>query len=140
MSIGARLREERQRLGLSQPALAENGGVLKQAQLNYEKDERVPDARYLAGVAAAGVDVLYVITGQRAGVSSLRDGEATLIEGYRALDARGKAGVMALISGMAPAGMNAQSNGGHVIQGSSNVVIGTTSPAPIRRRTKSMEK
>jgi hypothetical protein len=81
--------------------------------------------------------VTYLLTGQRVRIPppgpSLRDGEAELLEGYRALDARGRLGVKALIAGMAPAGMNAQSNGGHVIQGSSNVVIGN--PAPVRRRS-----
>ena len=66
-SIGERLREERKRLGLSQDALCQIGGVQRRAQVNYEADERQPDAAYLAAVAAAGVDVLYVLTGQRAG-------------------------------------------------------------------------
>jgi len=39
--------------------------VQKRAQINYEKDERQPDAAYLAAVAEAGADVLYVLTGQR---------------------------------------------------------------------------
>lgn len=60
-----RLRDERERLGLSQTAFAEVGGVQKRAQINYEKDERHPDAGYLAAVAAVGVDVLYILTGQR---------------------------------------------------------------------------
>ena len=64
-TIGERLREERDRLALSQPAFAEVGGVQKRAQINYEKNERYPDAAYLAAVAEAGVDVLYVLTGQR---------------------------------------------------------------------------
>lgn len=37
----------------------------KVAQINYEKGKRKPDAEYLAAIAAAGVDVLYVLTGQR---------------------------------------------------------------------------
>jgi transcriptional regulator with XRE-family HTH domain len=65
MSTGDRLREERERTGLNQVAFAALGGVKKLAQINYEKGERSPDADYLAGLAAAGVDVLYVITGQR---------------------------------------------------------------------------
>lgn len=65
MSIGERLREERSRLGLSQAELGEAGGVQKQAQLKYEKGDRQPDALYLEAVAAAGVDVLYVLTGER---------------------------------------------------------------------------
>lgn len=64
-TIGERLRQERDRLGLNQTAFAEVGGVQKRAQINYEKDERYPDAGYLAAIAAAGVDVLYVLTGQR---------------------------------------------------------------------------
>ncbi|UUC95622.1 MULTISPECIES: helix-turn-helix domain-containing protein [Comamonas] len=65
MGIGSRLREERERLGLNQEGFGQLGGVRKQAQLLYEKDERKPDSEYLAAVAAAGVDVLFVLTGQR---------------------------------------------------------------------------
>jgi len=65
MSFGARLREERQRLGLSQTVLGEAGGVLVQAQRLYEQDKRKPDIGYLSAIAASGVDVLYVITGRR---------------------------------------------------------------------------
>lgn len=64
-TVGERLREERDRLDLSQTAFAELGGVQKRAQINYEKDERHPDAGYLAAIAAANVDVLYVLTGKR---------------------------------------------------------------------------
>jgi len=63
-TFGDRLRLERERLGLSQEALGEIGGVKKLAQINYEKGKRHPDAEYLAAIAAAGVDVLYVLTGQ----------------------------------------------------------------------------
>lgn len=65
MTVGKRLLEERRRLGLSQEALGAAGGVAKGAQINYEKDARAPDTDYLQGVAAAGVDICYVITGQR---------------------------------------------------------------------------
>jgi len=64
-SIGERLREERTRLGMNQGDMAQRGGVQRTAQSNYERDDRVPDAAYLALVAAAGVDVLYVVTGER---------------------------------------------------------------------------
>lgn len=65
MNTGDRLREERERLGYSQSAFGEIGGVKKLAQINYEKGERNPDAVYLAKVAEYGVDVLYVLTGNR---------------------------------------------------------------------------
>lgn len=67
MNISARLREERERLGLSQPSIAAIGGVQKRAQINYESGERVPDANYLSAIAAAGADIRYVLTGQRDG-------------------------------------------------------------------------
>lgn len=67
-TLGERLREERERLGLSQVAFGELGGVKKVAQINYEKGNRSPDSEYLAAIAASGVDVLYVITGQRQSV------------------------------------------------------------------------
>lgn len=67
MSTGQRLREERERLGLNQVDFGAVGGVKKVAQINYEKGERQPDAAYLSAVAAAGVDVLYVLTGVRSG-------------------------------------------------------------------------
>ena len=65
MSIFLRLREERERLGFSQEAFGVLGGVQKRAQINYEKGERHPDSAYLAAIAAAGADVLYILTGQR---------------------------------------------------------------------------
>lgn len=64
-TIGERLREERDKLKLSQTEFGKIGGVQKRAQVNYEGDERLPDAGYLSAVAKAGVDVLYVLTGSR---------------------------------------------------------------------------
>lgn len=60
-----RLKEERLRLGLSQPAFGELVGVGKPAQIRYEKGERSPDSDYLQAAAAAGCDVLYLLTGRR---------------------------------------------------------------------------
>lgn len=66
-TIGKRLREEREQLGKSQTEFGTLGGVLKGAQINYEQDKRQPDAAYLAAIAAAGADVLYILTGARSG-------------------------------------------------------------------------
>ncbi|MGU9857074.1 helix-turn-helix domain-containing protein [Pseudomonas sp. LF245] len=65
MDIGARLKSERQRLGLTQASLGAAGGVEVNAQGRYEAGVRVPRADYLASIAKVGVDVLYVVTGQR---------------------------------------------------------------------------
>lgn len=83
-SIGNRLRKERERLALSQPAMAEMCGVTMRYQRNYEKDERLPDAGYLAAAMQAKVDVVYVLTGQRSpGVPSLTPEESALLDNFR---------------------------------------------------------
>lgn len=61
--IGSRLRQERERLGLSQRVFGEIGGVEANAQVKYERGGRAPRADYLSLVAQIGVDVLYVLTG-----------------------------------------------------------------------------
>lgn len=87
MGIGERLKEERERIGLSQTEFAAKAGASKNSQYNYEKGERSPDAAYLAAADEMGVDVLYVVTGQRTPKpsSSLNSDESDLIEHYRQL-------------------------------------------------------
>lgn len=64
-TIGARLREERTRLGLNQADFAALAGAKKGAQLKWEKDESSPTGTFLAEFAQSGVDVMYVLTGKR---------------------------------------------------------------------------
>lgn len=66
MPIGARLREERERLGLSQPKFAAIAGTTKQTLFSWETGKTAPDGFQMALFADAGVDVLYVLTGRRA--------------------------------------------------------------------------
>ena len=65
MGFGARLKEERKRLGLMQAEFAARVGSDMPKQSMYENDRRALRAAYLARAAAAGVDVLYVLTGRR---------------------------------------------------------------------------
>jgi transcriptional regulator with XRE-family HTH domain len=65
VTIGNRLKEERERLTLTQPSLALACGTTKKTQIEYEKDKSPPKAPYLAKAASFGVDVAYVITGIR---------------------------------------------------------------------------
>ncbi len=65
MTIGDRLREERDRLGMNQEDFGAAGGVKRKSQFNYEAGERLPDAGYLSAIAELGVDVRWVITGSR---------------------------------------------------------------------------
>lgn len=63
--FGARLEEERKKLRLNQADFAELGGMKPRAYWNYEQGKVAPDAEFLARLCENGVDVLYVITGQR---------------------------------------------------------------------------
>jgi transcriptional regulator with XRE-family HTH domain len=69
MSIGERLREERERLKLSQTAFGEIDGVGKNTVISWEKNHSSPTAVFLERAASRGVDTDYVITGNR-GISA----------------------------------------------------------------------
>jgi transcriptional regulator with XRE-family HTH domain len=64
-SIGSRLLEERERLGLSQGQICDLTGVSRKTQFSYEKSVRLPDAGYLSILATNNLDVLYIVTGKR---------------------------------------------------------------------------
>ena len=65
VSLGERLREERERLGMSQTQFGDLAQVTKKTQMLYEGDQRSPKADYLTAIASQGVDVQYVLTGNR---------------------------------------------------------------------------
>ncbi len=66
MNAGERLKEERERLSLTQKAIADAAGTTSRTQISYEGNGSPPKSSYLAKVALLGVDVGYVITGIRA--------------------------------------------------------------------------
>lgn len=103
--IGNRLREERKRLALNQTEMATYGGVQLSAQSNYEKGERSPSAEYLAGIAAIGADVLYIITGVRTPKAndSLSQDEVRLVKNYNQVGKEDKAAAQQLLSTLAEA-------------------------------------
>jgi phage repressor protein C with HTH and peptisase S24 domain/DNA-binding XRE family transcriptional regulator len=84
-TIGNRLREERVRLGFNQEQFAELSGVLKRAQIHYEKNERHPNAAYLAQAAAIGADALYILSGQRQSSVIANADEVRLLDRFRSL-------------------------------------------------------
>lgn len=71
VDIGNRLKEERERMGLSQTDFAAIGKSGRKSQFNYETGDRVPDGAYLSAIAAAGADVLYILTGVRSGAAPM---------------------------------------------------------------------
>lgn len=89
-SIGQRLREERERLGYSQEAFAALASASRPTQFNYESGKRAPDSIYLSAIAAAGADVLYILTGSRSGAPALNPRQRALLDNYDNTSEEGK--------------------------------------------------
>ena len=109
ISIGERLKEEREVLGKTQgdfaliAEAADVPGATRQSQAKYEKGLAAPGAAYLSAVASAGVDVRYVLTGERelAPVYKLAADEQLMLQYYReASPAVRKAALGALVGAM----------------------------------------
>lgn len=60
-----RMKEERERLGLTQREVANAFGVNKGTVYSYERADRTPPGAHLTAMAELGADVLYIVTGQR---------------------------------------------------------------------------
>lgn len=83
-SIGERLKEERERLGLTIPEFAEAAGSKKNTVIDWQKDVSSPPAIKLSALTSIGVDVMYVLTGQRTNIEySLNRKEEALLDNYR---------------------------------------------------------
>ncbi len=91
--FGDRIKSERLRLNFQQLAFAEACEVSRGALLKWEKNEASPNAQALALMSKLGVDVLYVVTGQRAPVSeaNLAPAERDLLQASRDSGVKGRA-------------------------------------------------
>lgn len=80
-----RLREERVRLGLSQEDLAQMGGKGRNTVGAWERGEQSPNAEFLIAAVAAGMDAIYLLTGQRGSVSTdkMTPDEQSLLASWR---------------------------------------------------------
>lgn len=65
-TLGGRLREERLRLEFGQEAFAQIAGATRQTQVNWEKGVGSPNAEAIAAWAQHGLDITYLVTGERA--------------------------------------------------------------------------
>lgn len=139
INIGARLREEREALGKSQSeiaaiaAAADVPGTTRQSQARYEKGLQMPSAAYLAAIATAGIDVLYILTGHnkeganqsnRATPPDLPPDEQLLLDSYRGLNAAKKKQLLASLLTGDVAKKPAKSGGDVVVTGSGNRIAG----------------
>jgi transcriptional regulator with XRE-family HTH domain len=98
-SIGEILKEERARLGMNQDEFSAVGGLKRRALTLYEQNVRSPDAAYLRALAAIGVDVQYILTGEQA-ASALTQPEKDLLIKCRNLSHRDQICVLALVDAM----------------------------------------
>ena len=92
--MNERIKEERKRLGMSQKVCALYGGVDGRTQRKYEQGESPPDVDYLGKLHkfAPGIDVLYILTGQRQAQTgvTLTPRQAALLDNYEHTSEEGK--------------------------------------------------
>ena len=100
MGFGSRLAEERKRLGLKQAEFASLVGTDVPKQSLYENDRRELRADYLARLAGAQVDVVYVLTGQRTEGDWLGRGASELLSAYLALPRELQEVLLRFVSGL----------------------------------------
>lgn len=65
-NVGERLKQERERLDLTQRQVSELAGITQTTHSRYENGERVPTLEAVFGFHQLGFDVVYLLTGERA--------------------------------------------------------------------------
>lgn len=107
---GERLRSERERLGLTQQAMADTAGVRREMWSKYERGVAVPGGDVFEALAGLRVDLMFVLTGDYqsvaqakavAGISNsptsanLPPDEQLLLEAYRSMAAPARKALLA---------------------------------------------
>lgn len=108
MHSGERIKEERERLGFNQADFAALAEATRKTLFNWESGSASPNAAVLAAWERHGLDVLYVVTGERLSAQPAVDAaEQVLLDSYRRCKPEAKAHLIqtaALLSaGIAPA-------------------------------------
>ena len=100
-TIGARLKDERKRLGLKQEDFAVVAGVTRRPYAEWESGNTSPTAVQLAAMAAAGADVRYIVTGERDGTppETLTGDERELLALFRRASLSVKAAAIGALQG-----------------------------------------
>ncbi|HHQ4177262.1 TPA: helix-turn-helix domain-containing protein [Pseudomonas aeruginosa] len=127
LSIGRRIKEERERLGYTQGDFAELVNASRKSQMRWEQEGGPsPDAEALAIWSSEGVDVPYVLTGVRSSRGTnqhLPADEQVLLEAYRGLTAsKRKELLAALLTGQS--GKKLAKSGSVTVLGSGNRTAG----------------
>lgn len=98
---GERIRQERSRLGLSQSEFATLINKQKMAVFRYEKGERVMGQDDLEALHTAGVDVYYLITGERTQPDLLSDEAKELLKLWDTVEPSQRETLMTLVRNFA---------------------------------------
>lgn len=103
VEMGRRLGDERVRLRLSQPEFAELGGAKMRTLQDWERGVAAANSEFLAEVARHGVDVFYVLTGQRLppAVGAISAEDAALLDNYHHADEADQAAARRILSSLA---------------------------------------
>lgn len=117
----SRLRELREARSLSQEGFAALCGASKNTQNNYETGKRKPTYDYLEALAAAGVDVIYLLTGRR-DPKLLNDQQKRLLSLFEDLNADARQVLIGLLEAVKT---------GRVAKGESDTVRQRPGGAPI---------
>lgn len=65
MNIGARIKEERERINLTQQQFADHLGIGKRTVWEWEKGSTYPNAIHLANLDEIGINTHYIVTGRK---------------------------------------------------------------------------
>lgn len=100
--VGNRLREERERLALSQTEFGALVGVSRGTQKNYELGTAIGalDLKYVMSLEANGVDATYVLTGRRSLGEGLAVDEAKIVDQYRSITEQDKRAIRRFLKAM----------------------------------------
>lgn len=131
--LAERMKAERMRLGLTHDELAEKAGISRSTVFNYENGSRVPDALLLQRLAQLGMDVGYLVLGQRTQASELSCDAQQLLDRYELVPPRLKT----VIDGVAQLAAAAFGAGAaHTTEVTYNVPAPTAAPSTLHEPSR----
>ncbi|MBT0351738.1 helix-turn-helix transcriptional regulator [Morganella morganii subsp. morganii] len=101
MQIGVRLREEREKLRLTQTEMAKICGVAFRTYCDYEASKTEPKASLLMNLNKIDVDVMYILTGCRILQKNISVDETSLLDNYRSMSPAARLNVLAVAAAFA---------------------------------------
>jgi transcriptional regulator with XRE-family HTH domain len=104
-AFALRLREERIRIEPNQRRFADRLGITAQKQSFLENGDREIRADYLASISSLGIDILYVITGQRTEAAMLTRQTTILVDAFELLTPDLQSAAATVVQAMADGAM-----------------------------------